>query len=486
MLLRQTLLYLPAQILSPLVQFAAVLVWAKFLTPVDLGTVALTIAMQEMCFAGFFGWWSRYTLRFIGKFDKAGDRLAFVRTEAFGISCSTIVQALVVTTLFLFVLDTKLPLSTVLLANAFMVTRSLNNYQAERARADGNIALYSIIQICGPVIGFAVGFGLLLRFGSSPSAVFAGYIVAQVVGLAVGIARSDFGRSWGRPSRAILRQAVTFGGVVMTASMLAIFAINAPRFIVSQTMGIAALGMFAVGYGLGLRASSFAVTLVTAGAYPLVVRKMEREGKAAAFEQLAKNMTLVVATVVPVALGLLAVNRQLVDVLVDHEYQAATLAVLPLATLGGLFRYLRAHTSDQVFLVCLAPGFSTAIAVIDLVVAVASAYLGIRWLGLEGAALGPMVSGLATLTVSFVLSRTRFGFSAPLGSFARIVAAALGMYVAVRFVPVPPGAVGLALKIVVGGLVYPALLFAVMGDERRMLTTVLLRRLGRKESRTNG
>lgn len=151
--------------------------------------------------------------------------------------------------------------------------------------------------------------------------------------------------------------------------MLAIVAMNAPRFVVLAMLGLSAAGMFAVGYSLGLRASSFAVTLVTAGAYPLVVRKLHEEGREAAFAQLSQNMMLVALVVAPVAFGLIAISRSVTEILVAPEFREVTYLVLPLATIGGLLRYLRAHTSDQVFLLNLKPQYGTIIAACDLVVA---------------------------------------------------------------------------------------------------------------------
>ncbi len=44
MLIRQTLLYLPAQLLAPLIQFATILTWAHILTPEAVGITTLMIA----------------------------------------------------------------------------------------------------------------------------------------------------------------------------------------------------------------------------------------------------------------------------------------------------------------------------------------------------------------------------------------------------------------------------------------------------------
>ena len=51
MLLRQTLLYLPAQVLGPIFQLISAFAWTHFLAPGEMGVFALVSAAQELAFA---------------------------------------------------------------------------------------------------------------------------------------------------------------------------------------------------------------------------------------------------------------------------------------------------------------------------------------------------------------------------------------------------------------------------------------------------
>ncbi len=480
MLIRQTLLYLPAQVLAPLVQFASVLIWAQLLVPSDLGVVTLLVAIQEIGYFAFFGWWGFYTLRFIANYTDPTERLSFLKTETTAIASSVAIQALVMLPVLWLAFGKAIGMDMIALAILFMMTRSLNNYSADRARAESRILLYSLIQVIGPVIGFLFGLLCIWYFGPSPDAVLAGFIAAQLIGIAMSVIMSDFGRRVGASSMEIIRTAFSFGGTQTTSQMLAVLAINAPRFIVSHQLGLAAVGMFSVGYGLGMRASAFAVALVTAGAYPMVVRKMQTEGPTAAFAQLRQNMILVALTVAPVTFGLLGVNRSIVELLVAAPYRDVTLLVLPLATVGGLFRYLRAHTSDQVFLLNLQPRIGTLVAICDFIVAVASAYIGVLAFGVVGAALGPMMSGVVTFTLSFSLSRWKFGFRAPLGTFARIATAAAVMALVIYILPTARNMPILLLHAALGAVIYIGGVSLALPKEARLMAAKLQRRSQRE------
>jgi O-antigen/teichoic acid export membrane protein len=469
MLARHTLLYLPAQVVAPLTQFVSIIIWAHLLSASDLGVVTLIIAIHELSFAAFFMWWSHFALRFIAGFSGEAGRRSFVGGESSAMLISAALQALAAIPVMAFALPGALDAAMLSVTSVFMLTRSLNAYMAERARAEAQIGLYTIMQVAGPLLGLLIGVALIRAGYRTPASVFVGYIAAQTCAVGAMVLMSDFGRHGVVASGPMLRRAAAFGVPVTMASMLALFAVNAPRFIVEHGSGLSALGAFSVGYGLGLRASSFAIMLVTAGAYPLAVRAMEREGVAAAYAQLSRNMTIVALVVAPVAFGLLAVNRSVVDLIVPPTFRDVTALVLPFATIGGLLRYLRAHTTDQAFLVRSRPGLITIIGLVDLVGAVVSSVVGLRLDGVAGAAAGPMVSGAVMFAVSLAAARWALGFRIPARSLVAIAGAAAIMAVIVAASPPGAGLAGLAARIALGALVYAAAIVVALPLGRRTM-----------------
>src|SRR5947209_6162941 len=83
MLLKHTLLYLPAQFLGPLSQFAALLLWTHFADGRTVGAVTLITATQELLSATLLGFWSQYVLRHMGGLVKAGHGAALRSTATY-------------------------------------------------------------------------------------------------------------------------------------------------------------------------------------------------------------------------------------------------------------------------------------------------------------------------------------------------------------------------------------------------------------------
>jgi len=81
MLLRQTILYLPAQIVGPLAQFLSVILWTYFLSPQEMGTFALITAAQELAYTAIVFWFTLYTVRYFDKTATTADKNTFLDTE---------------------------------------------------------------------------------------------------------------------------------------------------------------------------------------------------------------------------------------------------------------------------------------------------------------------------------------------------------------------------------------------------------------------
>src|SRR5262249_53888810 len=154
-------------------------------------------------------------------------------------------------------------------------------YLSERARVGHQIALYSVVQIFGPAGGFAAGWVLIELIAPESEWVLAGFAAAQLIAVMVVLPFLDFSFRIRPLDRDILKHALHYGAPLVIGGALSWLGLNAPRFIVNDVMGVAAAGLFAVGYGLGQRAAAVAAMLVTAAAFPIAVRKMEEKGSVA-------------------------------------------------------------------------------------------------------------------------------------------------------------------------------------------------------------
>ncbi|MCB1512426.1 MAG: hypothetical protein KDJ36_16120, partial [Hyphomicrobiaceae bacterium] len=145
MLLRQTLLYLPAQVLGPIVQFLSIVLWTYFLDPVEMGTFALITAAQEFGYIATMFWFTLYTMRYFDRNAEPQDKAAFMNTEAGVMLAAALGTALGVMLLPLFI-DVAWSPALAAGALAYCLSRTLATHLTDRARTAQDTFVYTIMQ----------------------------------------------------------------------------------------------------------------------------------------------------------------------------------------------------------------------------------------------------------------------------------------------------------------------------------------------------
>jgi O-antigen/teichoic acid export membrane protein len=458
MLLRQTILYLPAQILAPLFQLVSVIVWTHVINEHALGVITLVTASHELLQAVFLTWWSQYALRFLGRFLNGEDAARFHRTENAVLLASVLGQSAISAVILLTVIAPDADATLITATVAYVATRTLNLYIGERARVHQNIVVYSIQQITGPVLGFGLGLAMIEAFGQGPEWPLAGYAVAQIGAVIAVLPMIAVGRSVGPVDRAIIGHALRYGIPLIIGGVLGWLGLNASRFILNDMLDVAAAGLFAVGYGLGQRAAAVAAMLVTAGAFPLAVAQMERGGSRMAMRQLADNGALVAAILLPSVVGIFALREELIRLLIAEPFRDVTLAILPLSALAGAIRNFRAHFGDQVFLLQNRTWLSVVVAGIEGVLTVGLSVPSISMWGIVGAALASVGATAIAAIASFAIGLSVFELRLPWAHFGRIVLATLVMAAGLRVLPPAGRQVALLLHVMAGVALYAATL----------------------------
>ena len=289
----------------------------------------------------------------------------------------------------------------------------------------------------------------------------AGYALAQIAAIGLVAPLLGVGRHPRRLEHGLVRRAMTYGLPLLVSGLFDWIGLNGIRFIVEWEMGAKGVGLLAVGWGLGQRGPAVAAMLVTAAAFPLALAQARRGGHKDGFAQLSRNGALLVAALAPAVAGLHAISKPLVELLVAAPFHDATMAILPLAVLAGALRNVRLHFADQTFLIAERPGLVAVVDGAEAVVAVVSAWIGLRYGGLVGAAMGAALGTAISATVSFLIATLKFGLVIPVGAIARIVMASGVMWLALQEMPQPASIVGLVAEIVLGATIYGVLLAAL-------------------------
>jgi O-antigen/teichoic acid export membrane protein len=472
-LIRHTLAYLPAQLLSPLAQLATAIVLTHALGAADYGLTMLVFASQELVFLVCLSWWTTFFLRYGGRFA-GDDATQLAGTESAILLVSSVAQVLV-TLLVIVLTEPGVPWPFYVGACLFTVTRSHLGLLSERARREAAIGAYTAVQIGGPLGGLALTLGLMWAArtaqggggaATAPAHVLLVFALAQA--LVGGMVAHRLGLLV-RPralQRGVLRQALAFGAPVVLSNLLSWLGGNGIRFVVHHGAGAVALGWLSVGWGLATRLAGVAAMVVTAAAYPLAVKAMEAGDAAGARRQIADNAVLLLALLALATVAGTLLGRPFVELLVAQQYHATTLAILPWALLGAAVRNLRMHGWDPLYLLCERPRAMVVLDAIEAAATLAAAALGLWWGGVEGAVAGTALAAVVLAAGDAWYLQRHFGLQLHAWASLRVLLAAtllalLLLAAANRTGGLPSSATGLAAAALAACAAYALLLAAL-------------------------
>ncbi|MER2606339.1 MAG: lipopolysaccharide biosynthesis protein [Siculibacillus sp.] len=479
-MLRQTLLYMPAQLLGPLAMFVAAVVWTHLLDTSTYGAVSYVLAMQELIYMPTIAWWSLFALRYRASADdeRRGRLTASDNAVVFG---GAAIQVLATMPLLAFIGVEPTP--GLMAASAVLfVTRSLLSHYCEIARTEEAIGTYTVAQLAGPLAGTLASFAGVTLFGASTTAALAGIAAAQTLGLAWTMFRLRIRPRVRLPDRAIVREALLYGGAIILASLCGWVSTNGIRSVVEHIGGTEALGLISVGWGLGLRVSSVAAMLLTAAAFPIAVRLYESGDETGALHQLSLNGAMLFGLLAPTTVGVTMVARPLVDLMIAEPFRAATIAVLPLAVLAGAVRNQRTHHFDQIFLLREKTRLFIPLNLLEAGATVVGALIGMRLGGdgisaLVGATLGCLSGTAIGAIVTAVVAIVSLGLRPMWGAWARILLACAAMAGVLAAVTWPETIPGLAAEIAVGASVYALSIVVLFPEIARLIRAKFLLRV---------
>ncbi len=461
MLIRQTILYLPAQFLSPVAQFLSMMIWTWWLSPTEMSTFVLVTSTQELAYMVSRSWFSFYTLRFLPPAEDADGRRRYLETETTLIALLTLPELGAAALSMHFFDGHGDPLTIFLIIAAYYVTRGLNNHFGERARAQDKILAYTLLLTSGPVGGLIAGLVTTRIFGASAGELLLAYAAMQALGTAVALPMIGASLRTARLDLAILKHAILNGGPMLAINGISWFGENGIRYVVDHIGGSAAFGLMAVGWGLGRRSASVASMLVAVAAFPIAARLINAGDREAALDQLKKNAALLTAVLLPSIVGLWLVTDILVDLAVAETYRDVTRAIVGIAAFGGMVRAYHSHATGQMLILDRRYGLLMMVGIFEIVATTGLATVGFYANYLVGVVGGALLASALTLALSATLAIRLCGFRVPVADTARIAFATLVMGLAIHVVNWPHTTVGLAGAILIGGLFYVVALAAV-------------------------
>lgn len=347
MLVRHSLIYLLARGVPGALEFVAIAIYARLLSPEEYGEYALVMATVTLFNAVFYEWLRLGLLRFLPSLEGEKRRVLL----------STILCG--------FLLVSGLLTAAVILIRVFWPGVSSSN-------SVGGLGLVSLLLTAAFYLHIEVfrtdlepwRYGLLTlvkslaTLASSIAFIYAGF---GTPGMLMGVSLGFFvpllitghtkwrGTGFRLVDRKILAELLKYGAPLTITFALGFIVNSSDRFFIGRLLGSDAVGQYAVAYDLTQKSLVFVIHIVYLAAYPLVVKALTEGGEAAARDQLAHNFQLLMALGLPACVGFALLSPNISHVFLGPGYSQAAAIIMPWVALTSLLQSVKAYYQDQAF-----------------------------------------------------------------------------------------------------------------------------------------
>ncbi|MDH4079716.1 MAG: oligosaccharide flippase family protein [Nitrospira sp.] len=345
MLLRHIAYYSLARGLPGVVNFAALAVYTRLLSPDEFGRYAVVLAGVGLVNVIVFQWLRLVLLRFLHA--NTHDSARFLS----GILALFLTLALAVTGVgALLVLWWPDPVWQHLLALAvpLLLAQAWFELNLELVRARLAPLVYGKLLGSKAVIALALG-ALLAWIGLGTIAPLLGLIVSHALALLVfGLGAWNAVRpAW--PGAQALREQLRYGLPLMVSFALVWVVSSSDRLLLAWFLDEAAVGAYAAGYDLAFQVITLLLVIINTAAHPLAINALENQGPAAATEQLRINGELIFVAALTAAAVLFVLSPVLVPWLIGVSFRDDALRILPWIVLASALAGIKAYFFDMAF-----------------------------------------------------------------------------------------------------------------------------------------
>jgi O-antigen/teichoic acid export membrane protein len=460
---------------NTLFNFAIGLLVAKFLGPEQFGRFALALAVAVVIQNAAFDWIRLTAVRFYSERSRSArpELRATLDTTFAILACGVVALAFVAV---LTGMTFALPQSLVGLAVAAAICNGLFDYHTALVRARFHDRLYGRLLITKNILALTLTVGGAFVFGSAQMAL-AGTCFSMAGSLIVAReALRDPAAALRLARRSLAFEYMRYSLPIAAASFLYLMIPFINRALITAYYGFAETGQFSLALDIGTRVMAAIGTALDVLLFQIAVRADELHGPERAKEQLARNMAVVFAVILPTTTGLWLILPSLEHLVVPQEFRGPFAHYLALLLPGLLCYGLMNFAINPIFQI----GKRTAPLIAGAVAACALDPLFIALLPHSAdasrfaiAQAGAMVGALITLLCFALFTRPRWPRGRDL-AIAAVATLAMGT-VLMPLRQWQPGVATLVVEIIAGTTIYAAFIAAFDMAGLRSLAFVKLR-----------
>lgn len=474
--------YAPAYVVPLLASLGGIAVFTRLLPPHEYGVYALVLSLIQVAQSLLFTWLNLSIKRFHEPAQREG-KLGTLGATVYGAMLGGgLLLAGVVAGIALaghagiLAIDPSIA-ALLWLAVGVTLVREIATASKSFELAALSALRYVAMECGDSIVALTAGIGLCWWLGMGADGILIGSAAGGLAVVLIDLPRLRQRLQGGRFDAALQRRLLQFGCPMALSYFFEYIAASSDRLLIEHFLGAAAVGVYAVSYSLTYRAISAVFMVLTMSAYPMLIRRNEREGPAGARAQAADNVRLLLTFGLPALGGFIVLVPRIASVLVGRAYAPEAIQLMPLLAAGLFLFNLRMHYFAHALQLAHRTAQTLAAAIPAALLNVALNAVLLPRFGVMAAAWANLAAYAVGLVISIIQARRVFPMPFPLRTAGAALAATLVMCAVLWRLPVPPGAAGLLCQMAAGLAVYGLLALALDIGQVRRETTALAARL---------
>ncbi|CAM5538853.1 hypothetical protein MAUB1S_09000 [Mycolicibacterium aubagnense] len=320
MLLRSTLIYGLASLLTRISALLLLVVMTRLIDQTEYGLLTLVVTVGEMTDVAVTNWLRIALLRLGGKGDVSRGSLILAGQVLLG---STILALLVSVIASAVVVPERWD-EFAIAVSSYLVAGAIGRFALTVLQMQQRHSVYSALESLRGLLQFVLPIAAAVMFQPSFLTVSLGSSLgALIAGIAACIIA--FRRVVTGPPRFTRKEFFALG-VPLVVMALAGFGLNsAERIFLKIYYGAGAVANFAAIYVLARQPIDMIANAINMGAFPEVVSRFDEEGREASVQLLSQLMSLMIRLCLPVAAMLVALNSDITRLLLPKDYHGVSL-----------------------------------------------------------------------------------------------------------------------------------------------------------------
>jgi O-antigen/teichoic acid export membrane protein len=447
---------------SGIVNFAAIALYSRLLSPAEYGVFAVIMAGITLLLGFLFAWVDLSLTRFVAvSNNNVGKK--YISSFILLYAALLVFAALGLAVLAYFDLFPSIsPYVFMLVTLAIIAEVMFSAINIHTRLVQMALVRYAISVISRSILAIAFAWYFLLLGYSYTGIIVASvlsFLIPTCVSMLYGKVWRDF--SWCTIEVSKIKEITNFG-VPLVAVMVIQSAISATdRLLLSNLMGAEDAGQYSVSQDLVVKLFIFLLAIIHKILYPFVISKYEQEGFEALQCQLKHNIVMLLTISIPAVFALSIYARNIVEVILGEQFRVVATNLMPYQVVIALLNCLVMFYIVLPFNLLKRNHLLVGPGLIAFISNVVVGYFAIEQWGMFGAIVGSFIAYSLYFYLSWYISRSLIRLPFPGLDIIKILCAAMLMSVILIPLSTSSGLWPLILIVVIGGLSYTSIILMI-------------------------